>query len=179
MHQKHRKKAILTKKYTPRLVRLTDDALKTIPEALKNALPTENLAYAVRPEDSGAICISDAPDAVGHICAFISAKDVEFLPKTTAKSPKVSVSVTIDTLNDAAGSEQTLMIAVPENMTDAELLAAVRAAGPNLAKYRESLTPDENKPMPEAHELLAMYLTEFGPGEASVLTPDLHTSITL
>ena len=167
------------KKYIPKLVKLSDEAISTLPKALADALPAGHMAYAVQPEGDGAVCISDAPDTIGHVCAFVKAEHVEFLPKTTAKSPKVSIDVCIEPQNDDDISNRIIMVAVPDNMTDEEMLAAVAAAGPNLGSYKAKMHVAEGEPAPEIHEVLAAYLTEYGPGEATVLKPDLELHIEL
>ena len=167
------------KKFTPKLVRLSDEALAKIPDALAAVLPAGRLAYAIKPEDNGSIFISDAPDATGRICTFVNADQVEFLPKTTAKSPKVSIEVTITPDQQGCCGTQILTVPVPENVTDEELLAIVRSAAENLTSYSPDAENPELEPgmTPSAHTMLAMYLSEYGTGETTVLRPDLAISV--
>ena len=167
------------KKFTPKLVRLSDEALANIPEALATVLPAKRLAYAVKPEDNGLIFISDAPNAAGRICTFVNADQVEFLPKTTAKSPKVSIEVIITAEEQACQGTQVLNVPVPENVTDEELLAIVESAAKNMNSYEPDTESENAEPgtAPSAHQLLAMYLTEYGTGDTDVLQPDLAISV--
>lgn len=158
------------KKYVSRLVKLTDEAVAALPSVLAAALPAGHMAYAVRPEEDGSVLVCDAPDTTGRLCAYVPASGVEPLPKTTAKSPRCTVSVRIseDPMEEAS-SEGIVSVAVPEGLTDEELLAVIGRSAPMLGKYAGM----------SRHEAIAAYLTEYGPGEASVVKADLEISLVL
>ena len=154
------------KKSAPKLVRLSDEAVNTLPESLKNALPAGHMAYAIQPEDNGVILISDAPSAAGHICAFVQADQVEMLPKvkerTANKASGCCISVSFEP--DADGNEEhglLNMAVVPEGLTDEELTEIIKHTG--------QLTGNLN----ELVEMLANY----GPAPVEIVTPDIVVTV--
>lgn len=177
---KNRKDNPIMKKFVPKLVKLSEEAVASIPAALAADLPAGHMAYAIKPEENGSVFVSDAPIGIGHICTFVKSEDVEFLPKVTAKSPRVNIDVTIkandeDSGLNSANITKTLAVTVPENVTDEELLAVISAAGKNLKQYRDTMCSEQ--PDMNMHTLMAAYLTDYMPGETVVLMPDMQVTV--
>lgn len=149
------------KKSSPKLIKLAEEAVETLPKALADALPAGHMAYAIKPEENGAVLISDAPSAVGHICAFVAAEHVESLPKITAKSGHCIISVSFEPDENGNEDHGLLNVSVPEGMTDEELEAVVNRAGEQTGSL----------------EALAANLTEYGPGMAEIIKPDICLAI--